>query len=73
VTIWLDAENNTLRIDLAPDAKQGSWETFHESVFVRITEEGKVTGIDVLDADRILLPETLQRFASPRGDNAKRS
>jgi uncharacterized protein YuzE len=65
VSITLDAENNTLRIELAPDATQGTWDTFHESVFIRITDEGKITGIDILDANRLLLPETLSNLAKP--------
>ena len=63
MSITLDSDNNVLRIELAPDAKQGDWQTFHESVFLRLDGEGRITGIDILDADRLLLPETLQRFA----------
>ena len=73
MSIRLDTEKNTLHIELAPDAEQGSWDTFHESVFVRVTDEGKVTGIDILDADRILLPETLRQFGGPSRDIAKPS
>ena len=63
--VRLDSDNNTLRIELAPDAKQGDWQTFQEPVFIRVTDDRKITGIDILDASRLLLPETLVRLANP--------